>query len=163
MTLKKKKEFFDLLRIWIHAFEVLIFSCVWNDSSLLVTQNINKSVMKIEKSVVKIAKLFPNPLPLITSVQFSSVNQLCPTLCDPVNCSMPSIPVRHKLPEFTQTPAHRVGDALEPISSSVIPFSSCTQSFPAAGTFPMSQLFAWGGQSNGVSASASVLPMNTQD
>ena len=49
------------------------------------------------------------------------------------------------------------------ISSSVIPFSSCTQSFPASGSTQMSQLFAWGGQRIGVSASASVLPMNTQD
>ena len=46
------------------------------------------------------------------------------------------------------------------MSSSVIPFSSCPQSLPASGSFPMSQLFAWGGQSTGVSASASVLPMN---
>ena len=49
------------------------------------------------------------------------------------------------------------------ISSSVIPFSSCPQSFPASESFPMSQLFTWGGQSIAVSASASVLPMNTQD
>ena len=50
------------------------------------------------------------------------------------------------------------------ISSSVVPFSSCPQSLPASGSFPMSQLFfAWGGQSIGVSALASVLPMNTQD
>ena len=49
------------------------------------------------------------------------------------------------------------------ISSSVSPFSSCPQSFPALGSFPMTQLFAWGGQSIGVSASTSVLPMNTQD
>ena len=49
------------------------------------------------------------------------------------------------------------------ISSSVVPFSSCPQSFPASGSFPMSQLFVWGGQSTGVSALASVLPMNTQD
>ena len=49
------------------------------------------------------------------------------------------------------------------VSSSAIPFSSCPQSLPASGSFPMSQLFAWGGQSIGVSASASVLPMNTQD
>ena len=48
------------------------------------------------------------------------------------------------------------------ISSSVIPFSSCPQSLPASGSFPMSQLFSWGGQSIGISASASVLPMNTQ-
>ena len=49
------------------------------------------------------------------------------------------------------------------ISSSVVPSSSCPQSLPASGTFPVSQLFAWGGQSTGVSASASVLPMSTQD
>ena len=49
------------------------------------------------------------------------------------------------------------------ISSSVVPFSSCHQSLLASGSFPMSQLFTWGGQSIGVSASASVLPMNTQD
>ena len=49
------------------------------------------------------------------------------------------------------------------ISSSIGPFSSCPQSLPASGSFPMSQLFAWGGQSIGASASASVLPMNTQD
>ena len=48
------------------------------------------------------------------------------------------------------------------ISSSVVPFS-CPQSLPASGSFPMSQLFTWGGQSSGVSALASVLPMNTQD
>ena len=49
------------------------------------------------------------------------------------------------------------------ISSSVVPFFSCPQSLPASGSFPMSQLFTWGGQSIGVSASASVLPLNTQD
>ena len=49
------------------------------------------------------------------------------------------------------------------ISSSVTPFSSCPQSLPASGSFPMSQLFAWGGQSTGVSALASFLPKNTQD
>ena len=49
------------------------------------------------------------------------------------------------------------------ISSSVVPFSSCPQSFPASGSFPMSQLFSWGDRSTGVSASASVLPVNIQD
>ena len=49
------------------------------------------------------------------------------------------------------------------ISSSIVPFSSCPQSLPASGSFPMNQLFSWGGQSFGVSASASVLPMNIQD
>ena len=46
------------------------------------------------------------------SYQFSSVTQSCPTLCDPMNCSTPGLPVHHQLPEFTQTPAHRVGDAI---------------------------------------------------
>ena len=47
-------------------------------------------------------------------VQFSSVTQLCPTLCDPMNRSMPGLPVHHQLPEFTQTHVHRVGDAIQP-------------------------------------------------
>ena len=48
------------------------------------------------------------------SVQFSSVAQSCPTLCDPVNCSRPGLPVHHQLPEFTKTHVHRVGDAIQP-------------------------------------------------
>ena len=48
------------------------------------------------------------------SVQFSSVAQSCPTLCDPMDCSMPGLPVHHHLPEFTQTHVHRVGDAIQP-------------------------------------------------
>jgi len=96
----------------------------------------------------------------IHSVKFSSATQSCPTLYDPMNHSTPGLPVHHQLPEFTQTHVHQVGDA---ISSSVVPFSSCPQSLPASGSFTMSQLFPSGGQSIGVSASASVLPMNTQD
>ena len=49
---------------------------------------------------------------LISSVQFSSVDQSCPTLCDPMNCSTPSLLVHHQLPEFTQTHVHRVSDAI---------------------------------------------------
>ena len=48
------------------------------------------------------------------SVQFSSVAQLCLTLCDPMNCSMPGLPVHNQLPEFTQTHVHRVGDDIQP-------------------------------------------------
>ena len=50
----------------------------------------------------------------ITSVQFSSVAQSCPTLCDPMNRSTPGLPVHHQLPEFTQTHLHRVSDATQP-------------------------------------------------
>ena len=49
-----------------------------------------------------------------TSVQFSSVTQSCLTLCDPMNCSTPGLPVHHQLPEFTQTHAHQVGHAIKP-------------------------------------------------
>ena len=83
--------------------------------------------------------------------QFSSVAQLCPTLCDPMDCSMPGLPVHHQLPEPTEAHVHGVSDAITTISSSVVPFSSCPQSFPASGSFPMSQFFASGGQSIGVS------------
>ena len=76
-----------------------------------------------------------------------------------MNHSLPGLPVHHQLPEFTQTQVHRVDDTIQP-SSSVVPFSSCPQSFPASGSFPMSQLFTSGGHSIGVSASASVLSMN---
>ena len=51
---------------------------------------------------------------LLLSVQFSSVAQLCPTLCDSINHSTPGLPVHHQLPEFTQTHVHRVGDAIQP-------------------------------------------------
>ena len=91
-----------------------------------------------------------------SSVQFSSVIHSCLTLWDPTNCSPPSLPVHHQLLESTQTRVCQVGDAIQP--SSVVPFSSCPQSLPASGSFPMSQLFTTGGQSTG--ASASVLPMN---
>ena len=84
--------------------------------------------------------------------QFSSVTQSCPTLCEPMDCSTPGLPVHHQLPELTQTHVHWVSDAS--ISSSVVPFS-CPQSFPASGFFQISQLFTSGGQSIGVSASAS--------
>ena len=77
-------------------------------------------------------------------------------------CSTPGLPVYYQLLEFTQTHVHWVGDAIQP-SHPVIPFSTHLQSFSASGSFPMSQFFTSGGQSIGVSASASVFPVNTQD
>ena len=76
---------------------------------------------------------------------------------------MPGLPVHHQLLELAQTHVHWVGDANHPtISSSVVPFSSRPQSFPASGSFPISRLFTSGGQSAGTSASASVLPIKIQ-
>ena len=106
--------------------------------------------------------LFQHTISPISSVNICcSVPQSCPTLHNFMDCSMPGFPVLHHNPGACSN--------LRPLSwwchptvlSSVIPFSSCLQSFPASGAFPMSQLFASGGQSIGVSAS--VLSMNIQD
>ena len=91
----------------------------------------------------------------------SWVTQSCLKLCNAMGCSTPGLPVLHHLPERTHScPSNRWRHAT--ISSSVVPFSSCPRSFPASGSFTMSQLFPLRGQSVGVSASASVLPMNIQ-
>ena len=88
-----------------------------------------------------------------------SVAKLYQTLCNPKDCSTPGLPVL--LLEFAQTHIHWVSDAIQPSHSLSSPFSSCPQSFPAPGSFPMSLLLASGGQSTGVSAS--VHPVNIQD
>ena len=83
---------------------------------------------------------------------------------DRMDCSTPGFPVYHQYLELAQTHVHWVGYAIQashPLSSTVN-FSSCRQSFQASGSFPMSQFFASGGQSIGVSALASVFPMNIQ-
>ena len=91
------------------------------------------------------------------------------------SCSVVSDSLRFHEPQHTRPPCPSPTPRVYPnpcplsrwchlaISSSVVPFSSCPQSFPASGSFPLSQLFASGSQSIGVSASTSVLPVNTQD
>ena len=95
-------------------------------------------------------------------IQFSSVTQSCLTPWDPVDCSTTGFPVHHQLPKLAHTHVHRVSDAIQ-ISHPVAPFSSCLRSFQTSWSFSMSQPFASGSQSIGVSASASILPMNIQD
>ena len=90
-----------------------------------------------------------------------SVIKSCPTLCYPIDCSMPAFPALHSLLEFVQTHVHWVGDVIQP-SHPMFPFSSCPQSFPASGSFPMSRLLASGGQNIGASASVSAFPINIQ-
>ena len=87
-----------------------------------------------------------------------SVAKLCPTLCNPMDCSMPGFPVLCHLPELAQTHVHWVNDAVQIISSSVVPFSPSHQSFLASGSFPMCWLFISGGQS--IRASASQYPLD---
>ena len=94
--------------------------------------------------------------------QFSSVAQLCPTLCDPMDYSTPGLPVHHQLPEFTQTHVHWVGDAIQPSHPLSSP-SPPTFNLSQHRVFSNNQLFTSGGQNIGAAASTSVLPMNIQD
>ena len=96
------------------------------------------------------------------SVQFSSLAQSCLTLCNPMNGSTLGFPVHHQLPEFTQTHVHQVSDAIQPSHPLSSPYPSAFN-LSTSGSFQMSQLFPSGGQSIGVWASTSVLPMNIQD
>ena len=82
------------------------------------------SVWEVEKRVLL------NWLCTGCSVQFSSVTQSCPTLCDPMDCSTPGLPVHHQLPELAQTHVHRVGDAIQPsypLSSPSLPAFNLSQ------------------------------------
>ena len=96
-------------------------------------------------------------------LSYCSVAKSCPTLCDPMGCSTPGFPVLQHLPDFAQIHVHWVSDVIQPSHPRPPHFSSCLQLFPVSESFPMSWLFASGGQSIGASASASVFPMNIQD
>ena len=83
--------------------------------------------------------LAPPGKPLIY-IQFSSVTQLCPTLCDPMNRSTPGLPVHHQLPEFTQTQVHRVSDAIQPSHPRLSPSPPAPKPSQHQ-SYPMSQDF----------------------
>ena len=98
------------------------------------------------------------------NTKFSSVQPFSHVwLCHHMDCSMLGLPVHHHLLGGYSNSRPLSWWCHPTISSSVIPFSSCLQSFPASGSFQMSQFFASGGQSIGVATSVSVLPMNIQD
>ena len=130
----------------------MLLACNMNDVSYLF----DKQLPCLSVSPPHILHI--TPLHLKHSVQFSSVVQLCPTLCNP----MDSLPCPSPTPGVCSNSCPLSQRCHPAISSSVIPFSSCLQSFPASGSFPLSQLLS-GGQSIGVSASTSDLPVNTQD
>ena len=91
-------------------------------------------------SCIRIPHSHPFPYDLAESVQFSSVAQLCPTLCDPMNHT-PGLPVQHQLPEFTQTHVHRVSDSIQPSHPLLSP-SPPAPNPSQHQSFPMSYLFA---------------------
>ena len=110
--------------------------------------------------IIKLWELFFRAWNIVIKSVYSSVAQLCPTICNPMDCSTPGFPIHHHLLEFTQSCP--LSQWCHPtMSFSVVPFSSCLQSFLSSRSFQMSQFFTSGGQSIG--ASASVLPMNIQD
>ena len=94
-----------------------------------------------------------------SSLQFSSVAQLCLTLCDLMNHSTPGFP---SITNSQSPPKPMSIESVMPSNHLILCRPLLLISFPASGSFQMSQLFAWGGQSIGVSTSTSVLPMNTQ-
>ena len=104
---------------------------------------------------------FPGPLHSFNSVQFS-VSVVSDSL-QPHDTQHARPPCPSPTPGVNPKPCPSSRWCHPTISSSVVPFSSCPQSLPASESFPVSQLFAWGGRSIGVSASTSVLPMNTLD
>ena len=145
MSSANSESFASSCPIWVP------FICFY--SSITIARN-SKTTLNIKARMCSLVKKS-----FLYSVQFSC--STCPTLYDPTNHSTPALPVHHQLPEFTQTcPSSRWCHPA--ISSSVVPFSSCPQSLPASGSFQMSHLFAWGGQSTGVSALTSFLPKNSQ-
>ena len=103
----------------------------------------------------------PCILSFIPVVTCCSLVKYCVALWDSVDCSMPGSSVLQYLPEFAQIPCPLIRI---PSNHLILchPFSSCLQSLPASGSFPLSSLFASGGQSIGASASTSVLPVNIQ-
>ena len=95
--------------------------------------------------------------------QFSSAAQSCPTLCDPMDCSMPGLPVHHQLPEFTQTHVHWVGDTIQPSHPLLSPSPPVLNLSQHQALFKLVSSLHQVAKVLGVSASASVLTMNIQD
>ena len=119
-------------------------------------------------SIERVCRRLPQDKPKIyrqvpiTSLQFSSVDQSCPILCNPMDCSMPGFSVHHQSRRLLKLMSFEL---VMPSNHLILcrPLLFPPSSFPASVSFPMSQFFISGGQSIGVSASASVLPMNIQN
>ena len=114
LTLREKtsgKDLITRIRVACHQVDIVLLLSVYSLS-------LRTKFICMKKFPVLVALLFKpcilGEASVVASVQFSSVTQSCPTLCDPMNHSTPGIPVHHQLPEFTQTHVHRVSDATQP-------------------------------------------------
>ena len=146
-----------------------VYFCLISSHALFPFLLFYKKLFFFCQSVVQVLKSMEEPcytLHFHNSLDFNkmvphcycSVTELCATLCNPMDCSTTGFSVLHYL-DFAHTHVHWVGDAIQPSHPLIF---SCPQSFQGSGSFPLHQLFASGGQSIGVSASASVLPRNIQ-
>ena len=120
----------------IFPWQALLFGICWPASSPC-NELFHFSTSQSLFHLSRIDQLKCNNLLKDVSIQFSSVAQSCRTLCDPMNCSTPGLPVHHQLPEFTQTHVHRVSDAIQP--SHPLP----SPSPPAPNPSQHQSLFQW--------------------
>ena len=120
----------------IFPWQALLFGICWPASSPC-NELFHFSTSQSLFHLSRIDQLKCNNLLKDVSIQFSSVAQSCRTLCDPMNCSTPGLPVHHQLPEFTQTHVHRVGDAIQPSHPLLSPSS------PAPNPSQHQSLFQW--------------------
>ena len=131
---------------------LLIFSLVVpssNESTALKSLMIIIELSISTLNSVSLCFIYFRALLLDASVQFSSVVQSCPTLCNPMNCNTPGFPVHHQLLEFTQTHVHWVGDAIQ-LSHPCRPLLLLPSVFPSISVFSKESAFTSGGQSIGV-------------
>ena len=142
-----RKDSVKRLRRWATDWEKI---CVKDKSNSGLLLKIYKAFLKRSCKKTSWAKVDCWLLQIV--VVCCSVANLCPTLSNPVDCSAPGLPVLHCLLEFAKLMSIIVW-CHPTISSSVAPFSSCPQTFPASGSFPISQFFTLGGQNIGASAS----------
>ena len=156
--------------LWPHGLQPTRLLCPWNlpgKNTGVGCHFLLHGIFPTQKSnrrLLHLSHWWADSLPLSQACYTSLVVVVVQsrlTLCDAMDCIMPGSPVLYHLPEFTQTHVHWVSDAIQ-ASHPVVPFFSCLQSFPALGSFPVSWVFASGGQIIGASASASVLPTNIQ-
>ena len=163
MGLIQNKEIWSLPSILLFSLSGLSLSTLglrWAEWEQAIIYHLGKKKKNFQKQINRFDHMKVGPTNFVLGLPNSTHQVDFPTLCNPMDCSMPGFPVHHQLLELAQTHVYQVIDA---ILSPIVPFSSCLQSFPASGSFPVSQLLASDGQSIGASASASVLPMNIQN
>ena len=165
ITCNKFTGFYNVIKLYTFI-SCTMWSALANANGSIITVTLPLS----PSSLLFLFTWYPPPIPgprptliyLLDLLLFScSVAKSCLMLYDPMNCNTTGFPVLHYLLEFAQLMSI---ESLMPSNhpTSVAPFSSCSQSFPASGSLPLSWLFASGDQSIGASTSASVPPVNIQ-